>query len=105
VAGQTQFLYMTSVGWKTGNPHMIEIWFVEHGNRYYIVSEGGVSAHWVQNITQNPHVSFSVNGKTFEGAARKVDTEKEPDLLVLVSKLMSKKYGWSNGLIVELTPT
>ena len=99
-----QFLYVTSTGWKTGNPHRIEIWFVEHGQRYYILSEGGTSAHWVQNIAYNPQVSFSVNGRTFEGIARKVDTEKEPDLSAAVSKLMSAKYGWSGGLIVELDP-
>src|SRR4051794_29335805 len=104
MSGQTQFLYMTSMGWKTGNPHMIEIWFVEHNKRYYIISEGRATAHWAQNITHNPQVSFSVNGKTFEGAARKVDAEKEPELSAIVSKLVSAKYGWSDGLIVELSP-
>jgi deazaflavin-dependent oxidoreductase (nitroreductase family) len=104
MADQAQFLYMTSRGWKTGNPHRIEIWFVEHGKRYYIVSEGGTGAHWVQNIARNPQVSFSVNGKTFEGTARKVDAEKEPELSAVVSGLMSAKYGWSDGLIVELAP-
>lgn len=99
-----QFLYMTSTGWKTGNPHRIEIWYVEHSQRYYVLSEGGTSAHWVQNIAHNPQVSFSVNGRTFEGSARKVDAEKEPELSAAVSKLMNAKYGWSGGLIVELDP-
>jgi deazaflavin-dependent oxidoreductase (nitroreductase family) len=104
MADPTQFMYMTSMGWKTGIPHRIEIWFVEHGKRYYIVSEGGTGAHWVQNIARNPQVSFSVIGKTFEGTAQKVDAEKEPELLTAVSRLMSAKYGWSDGLIVELAP-
>jgi deazaflavin-dependent oxidoreductase (nitroreductase family) len=104
VSGQTQFLYMTSTGWKTGHPHKIEIWFVEYTNRYYIISEAGASAHWAQNIAHNPQVSFSVNGETFEGAARKVDAKKEPELSAIVSKLMSAKYGWSDGLIVEISP-
>jgi hypothetical protein len=36
---EPQFLYLTTIGWKTGNPHEIEIWFVAHDGRYYVVSE------------------------------------------------------------------
>jgi deazaflavin-dependent oxidoreductase (nitroreductase family) len=95
---------MTSMGWKTGNSHRIEIWFVEHNNRYYILSERGINTHWVQNIEHNPQVSFSVNGRTFEGRARKVDAKMEAELSSIVSKLMRAKYGWGEGLIVELAP-
>ena len=105
MADQTQFLYITSIGWKTGNPQRIEIWFVEYNKKYYILSEGGASAHWVQNISHNPHVSFNVNDAAFAGTARKVDAEKEPELSAAVLKLMEAKYRWNEGLIVELVPT
>ena len=99
-----QFLYLTTLGWKTGKQHRIEIWFAEHNKRYYIISEKLESAHWVQNIKHNPAVSFSINDNMFKGNARIVDQEKESALAAVVLKLMDSKYKWSQGLIVELTP-
>jgi deazaflavin-dependent oxidoreductase (nitroreductase family) len=96
---------LTTRGWRSGNQHRIEIWFVEHNERYYIISEQLEGAHWVQNIKHNPTVSFSINGnRIFKGSARIVDQEKESSLSAEVSKLMNTKYKWSQGLIVELTP-
>jgi deazaflavin-dependent oxidoreductase (nitroreductase family) len=95
---------LTTLGWKTGKQHRIEIWFAEHSERYYIISERLDRAHWVQNIKRNPAVSFSISGNIFKGNARIVDQEKEPALSAEVSKLMHIKYKWSQGLIVELTP-
>jgi deazaflavin-dependent oxidoreductase (nitroreductase family) len=74
---KSQFLYLTTHGRKSGNQHKIEIWFVEHNKRYYIISERLEDAHWVQNIKHNPKVSFSINENVFNGTARVVDQEKE----------------------------
>ncbi|MDP9290369.1 MAG: nitroreductase/quinone reductase family protein [Thermoproteota archaeon] len=74
-----------------------------HSNeRYYIMSELLRQAHWVQNIIHNPRVSFTVNHTTFTGIARIIEQDKEPELTAGISKLMSTKYGWNEGLIVEL---
>lgn len=100
----SQFLYLTTLGWKTGKQHRIEIWFAENNERYYIISERREGVHWVQNIKHNPAVSFSINDRIFKGSARIVDQEKEFALTVEVLKLMDTKYKWSQGLIVELTP-
>jgi deazaflavin-dependent oxidoreductase (nitroreductase family) len=99
-----QFLYLTTIGWKTGKQHRIEIWFVEYNKRYYLISERRKHAHWVQNIVHNPNVSFTVGHETFEGTARIVDPDKESNSTAEVSKLMDTKYGWDDGLIVELIP-
>jgi F420H(2)-dependent quinone reductase len=99
-----QFLYLTTKGWKTGIQHGIEIWFVSYSNRYYVVSERKEKAHWVQNIMHNPGVMFTVSSKSFEGIARIIDKDSESKLAGKVSNLMNTKYGWSDGLIVELTP-
>jgi deazaflavin-dependent oxidoreductase (nitroreductase family) len=98
---QPQFLYLTTKGWKTGKEHKIEIWFVEHGGKYYIVSERREQAHWVQNVLRNPQVSFSIGSKAFDGVARTIG---QGNLADRVSGLMDAKYGWSQGLIVELEP-
>ena len=100
-----QFLYLTTIGWKTGKQHRIEIWFVEYNKRYYLISERQRQAHWVQNIVHNPKVLFTVGHDTFEGIARIVDPDKESNSAVAeVLKLMDTKYGWDDGLIVELIP-
>jgi F420H(2)-dependent quinone reductase len=99
---EPQFVYLNISGWKTGRQHKVEIWFVEYDGRYYIISECENNAHWVQNILHNSKVSYSVNNTTFKGVARIVNREKESGLAAEVSKLMNTKYGWSNGVIVEL---
>jgi uncharacterized pyridoxamine 5'-phosphate oxidase family protein len=98
-----QFLYLDSIGWKTAKRHRIEIWFVEHDKKYYIVSERKKRAHWVQNILHNPKISFTVDNRRFEGYARMIE-DRELELISNVSRSMNKKYGWSTGLIVELNP-
>ena len=75
---------------------------MEHKERYYIMSELHKKADWVQNIIRNPRVSFTINDTIFKGNARIVEQDKEPQLTAEVSKLMSTKYGWNGGLIVEL---
>ena len=100
----SDFLYLTTTGWKTGKPHEIEIWFTELDGRYYLVSEGGERAHWVQNIRNQPQVTFRVGQRTFQGMGRVVDAEREPELHAAVSQLSTEKYDWGEGLIVELRP-
>ena len=101
---EQQFLYLTTKGWKTGTEHRIEIWFVSYADKYYIMSERREKAHWVQNILHNTRVIFSVSYKSFEGEARTVDKTTDATLAEEVSNLFHTKYGWSDGLIVELTP-
>jgi deazaflavin-dependent oxidoreductase (nitroreductase family) len=101
---QSEYLYLTTTGWKSGKLHEIEIWYVSRGGRYYIVSEHRERSHWVQNIAHNPSVTFRVDGETFKGSGRAVDPAQEPELAAAAAALMDAKYDWSDGLIVELTP-
>lgn len=101
---EQQFLYLTTIGWKTRREHRIEIWFVSYADKYYVVSERKEKAHWVQNIVHNLRVMFNVNSKSFEAVARIVDNHTDSRLAEAVSHLMQTKYGWSDGLVVELTP-
>ena len=101
---QSQFLYVTTKGWKTRKHHKIEIWYVGYNDKYYIMSEQHKRAHWVQNIMHNTRVLFTVHDKTFEGTARIVDREKDPKLSSHIANLMSAKYKWDKGLIVEIIP-
>jgi deazaflavin-dependent oxidoreductase (nitroreductase family) len=96
------FLYMTSTGWKSGNAHQIEIWYVEHDGKYYIVAEHRERTHWLQNIQHNPAITFRVGEAEFSGVGRVIDGDSE--LAATVSTLMDEKYDWSAGTIVELAP-
>jgi deazaflavin-dependent oxidoreductase (nitroreductase family) len=102
---QSQFLYLTTKGWKTGKLHRIEIWFVEQDKKFYILSERKKKAHWVRNILHDPRISFQVNNQAFNGYGRVIEGAAETDLIHKVSQLMDEKYGWSNGLIMELYPS
>jgi deazaflavin-dependent oxidoreductase (nitroreductase family) len=101
---ESKFLYLTTIGWKSSQPHEIEIWFVEYNGRYYLVSEHREKSHWVKNIQHNPAISFRVGQDSFEGVGRVVDPQTEPDLAAQITQLMDTKYEWSSGLIVELAP-
>ena len=104
MSDEPEYLYLTTTGWRSGNPHTIEIWFVGYEGRYYIVSEKRERSHWVQNIRHAPVVVFRVGEVTFNGTGRAIDPAAEPDLAAAVSALMDAKYDWSDGLIVELAP-
>ena len=106
------FLYLTTTGWRSGQPHEIEIWFVEYKGRFYIVSEHRERSHWVRNVRQYPAVTWRIGnraageyaGPITTGTARPLDAAAEPERHAAVAALMDAKYDWSDGLIVELTP-
>ncbi|HRL12541.1 MAG TPA: nitroreductase/quinone reductase family protein [Aggregatilineales bacterium] len=106
------FLYLTTRGHKSGQPHQIEIWYVQHGGRYYLVSERREGSHWVQNLLADPGVEFSVGTREHPGSvlpatpgqAAPVDPDADLLLTAAVRAAMDAKYAWSDGLIVQLTP-
>jgi deazaflavin-dependent oxidoreductase (nitroreductase family) len=97
------YLYLTTTGRVTGQPREIEIWFAEHGGRFYLVAESEI-ANWVRNIQAQPQVKFRVRDAELNAAARLVPDDREPQLVATVKALFDEKYGWSDGLVVELTP-
>lgn len=101
---QLSYLYLTTTGWQSGRPHEIEIWFTALDGKYYLISERGEKAHWVQNLRRQPVVAFRLGEQVFTGAARVVEATQEPELHRQVSALSEAKYGWGDGLVVELTP-
>jgi deazaflavin-dependent oxidoreductase (nitroreductase family) len=97
------YLYLTTTGRVTAQAREIEIWFTEHGGRFYLVAERA-SANWVRNIHSMPQVKVRVGDAEFNAIARVLHNDREPELAAAVKALFDAKYGWSDGLIVELTP-
>jgi deazaflavin-dependent oxidoreductase (nitroreductase family) len=99
-----QYLYLTTTGRRTGLPREIEIWFVQRSGRHYLVAEHAERSQWVRNLLADSKVSWQVRGVRYIGQARVVDPAKEPALSDAVRSLSRAKYGWGEGLVVELTP-
>jgi hypothetical protein len=84
---------------------------VEHAGRRYAVSERGEASGWVKNIRADRRVRFSVGSRdareeglaSTAGHARVVSDADEPELTRAVRARMDAKYGWSDGLVVELS--
>jgi deazaflavin-dependent oxidoreductase (nitroreductase family) len=98
------FLYLTATGRISGQPREIEIWFTERGGRFYLIAEHRERAHWVRNIQSQPRVKVRLGDRQFDATARVVHDDREPELTAAVKALSDAKYGWSDGLVVELMP-
>jgi deazaflavin-dependent oxidoreductase (nitroreductase family) len=103
-SGEIEFLYLTTTGRRSGQPREIEIWFTRHDGRHYLIAEHLWDTHWVQNLLADPRVGVRVGDERFSARARVVDGAAEPALHERIQELSEKKYGWGDGLIVELTP-
>ena len=100
--GETEFLYLTTIGRRSRQPREIEIWFTERDGRYYLIAEHRWETHWVQNLVADPRVHVRVGREEFAARARVVDADA--DAHGAVQELSERKYGWGDGLVVELTP-
>ncbi len=97
-----QFLYLTTTGRKTGLPREIEIWFVETGGRLYVLAEHFFRAQWVQNILADSRVRVRIGDRHWKGTARALDERRDAALWKRVCELERAKYGWGDGLPVEI---
>ena len=98
-----EYLYLTTRGRHSGQRREIEIWFTERAGRYYVIAEHGDTAQWVQNLRADESVRVRVGGRPFGARARVVDGATDRDLGAAIRALSEAKYGWGDGLVVELT--
>ena len=97
-------LYLTTTGRKTGLPRQIEIWFVSHDGRLYLLAEHFHKTQWVQNIQRQPQVQIKLGDREFHATARVLDETADRAVWDLAQRLGREKYGWGEGLPVEITP-
>jgi len=98
------FIYITTIGRKTGNPHTVEIWFMEHESAYYVCSGQRENADFVKNILNNPAVTFGFGGWTASHVPGMGRVVSEPELTQILTQKYDQKYNWSDGLFVEIKP-
>ena len=99
-----QVLYLTTVGRWTGLPREIEIWFVVWRERLYLFAETREAAGWVKNIRRNPKVIVRIGEWHIDATARVLDRNADRKLWDQVAEIANRKYGWGDGLPVEITP-
>ena len=95
------FLYLTTIGRKTGRAREIEIWFVELDGRLYILAEHGYKANWVQNVLVSPGVKIMLGPSRWNATGRVLDPNQDGELYAEVRQLARRKYGWGDGMPVE----
>ena len=98
-----QVLYLTTVGHRTGLPREIEIWFVVWRERLYLFAETREVAGWVKNIRRNPNVMVRIGEWRTDATARVLDPHTDRKLWGQVAAIAARKYGWGDGLPVEIT--
>jgi len=98
------YLYLTTRGRRTGLPREIEIWFTRFEGRFYVIAEHRERARWVQNLRADPRAGVRVGRRRLRAEARVVEARKEPALAREIRARSTRKYGWGDGLIVELAP-
>lgn len=84
-----QFLYVTTTGRRTGNPHEIEIWFGTNGRTLYILAGGGEKSDTVRNIKINPSVKVRLGQHAFVGTGRALGKGDED---AMARRLLLAKY-------------
>jgi deazaflavin-dependent oxidoreductase (nitroreductase family) len=102
-ADEEPYLYLTTRGRQTGRPREIEIWFTQREGFYYVIAEYETS-HWLRNLQADPHVTVKVGAKRFQAEARVLMSESDLELQGQVQQLSRSKYGWGDGIVVELIP-
>ena len=97
---EVECCYLTTTGRRSGKPHEIEIWFGVIDSTLYLISGGGTSADWYQNLAADPKVTVRIADQTRAGRARLVSDEDERHR---VGDVMGAKYVWDGDPAIDLT--
>ncbi len=93
------YLYLTTIGRRTGEPHRIEIWFAVHDDRLYLRAGGGQRADWVRNLRANPRVTVELGDETHDAVAHLVEVVSAED--DLARELLVGKYAKGDNDLTE----
>jgi deazaflavin-dependent oxidoreductase (nitroreductase family) len=96
--------HLTTIGRTTNLPREIEIWFVVCDECFYLFAETREAAGWVKNIRHNPAVTVRIKKQQIDATARVLERPADSQLWDRVAAIADRKYGWGDGLPVEITP-
>lgn len=101
---EPQVIHLTTIGRTSSLSREIEIWFVETSGHFYVFSESPHKTNWFKNLRRNPRICIRRGERSFEATARLLDPKADGERYRKVQRLATEKYGWGDGLPIELTP-
>jgi len=61
------------------------------------------TSNWVQNLRADAEVRVRIGAESFAARARVLRPDEDGGLYREIQELSRRKYGWGNGLVVQLT--
>jgi hypothetical protein len=71
----SKYIYLTTKGRKTGNPHTVELWFAVKKGKVYLSHEGKYT-DWMKNIIKDNCIEFKIGKSKFKGKANIIKENK-----------------------------
>jgi deazaflavin-dependent oxidoreductase (nitroreductase family) len=66
---ETDEIDLTVAGRTSGRKTTRPVWFVQEGNKLYLLPVTGSDSEWYKNVLKNPTVALTVNGVTYTAKA------------------------------------
>ncbi len=86
---RNQYVYLTTIGRKTGLPRTVELWFAYSEGYIFLMSHA--RTNWYRNAQAQPSITFRVGQREFRGHAEVVAGQQAA--LEQSKALFRKKYG------------
>jgi deazaflavin-dependent oxidoreductase (nitroreductase family) len=88
---------LETIGRRSGERRVLEIWFAADGDRLFLLSGGRDRAHWVRNLRADPRARTRIGGRWHAGTARVIDDPADADDRLARELLAAKYQGWTPG--------
>jgi deazaflavin-dependent oxidoreductase (nitroreductase family) len=84
---QELYVYVTTTGRRSGQPHEVELWFLARGNTLYCLNSGdgrraAGMADWILNLRELPRARVRLGADTFDATARFPEPGSSEDIEV-----------------------
>jgi deazaflavin-dependent oxidoreductase (nitroreductase family) len=86
----TDEIEITVTGRRSGRSISNPVWFIQEGERLYLVPVRGSDSDWYKNVRKTPTVRLAANGRAIETSARPITDAARVDDIV---EKFRDKYG------------
>jgi deazaflavin-dependent oxidoreductase (nitroreductase family) len=89
----TEEIELTATGRKSGRKTSRPVWFVQEGEKLYLLPVKGSDSEWFKNVLKNPTITVTVNGLKSSAKATPIT---DPAKVSEVVEKFRAKYGAGN---------
>jgi len=86
-------LEITFVGRKSGKKFSAPVWFVQAGEKLYLLPVKGTASQWYRSVVKNPMVEVQTSGRKVNARARPMKEGREVEEAL---ERFREKYGASD---------